>query len=202
MHRDGEEMARRVKQKLRKRNSQSREFDVRRTRELKQEGNLSTYDLIQRIAKRDARLEFGEKHNRIFLTNWWCNHYNRPLKDPLLQQYTLEELAYEYYLVGEIALYQQEKINKKADKIEEEKLEAAEAWADQMEKEEQELEELMRSKKSSPTDQVNEDEPQNEIINPESDPRQVEWMEEQIKQNKLVFGEDFGDDIKLDFGDD
>jgi hypothetical protein len=29
---------------------------------------------------------------------WWCFQYNRPLKDPLLQQYTLEELAYEYFI--------------------------------------------------------------------------------------------------------
>ena len=26
---------------------------------------------------------------------WWCKHYNRPLLDPLLQQYTIEELQIE-----------------------------------------------------------------------------------------------------------
>jgi hypothetical protein len=27
---------------------------------------------------------------------WWCVKFNRPLKDPLLQQYTLNELVYEF----------------------------------------------------------------------------------------------------------
>lgn len=27
---------------------------------------------------------------------WWCQKYNRPLKDPILQQYTLDELLYEF----------------------------------------------------------------------------------------------------------
>lgn len=29
---------------------------------------------------------------------WWCRQYNRPLKDPLLQEYTLEELQIEYFM--------------------------------------------------------------------------------------------------------
>lgn len=29
---------------------------------------------------------------------WWCKKYNRPLKDPLLQTYTLEELQIEYFM--------------------------------------------------------------------------------------------------------
>ena len=31
-----------------------------------------------------------------FLQFWWSQKYNRPLKDPLLHSYTLEELAYEW----------------------------------------------------------------------------------------------------------
>ena len=27
---------------------------------------------------------------------WWCIKYNKPFKDPLLDTYTLDELAYEY----------------------------------------------------------------------------------------------------------
>ena len=27
---------------------------------------------------------------------WWCIKYNRPFKDPLLQEYNIDELAYEY----------------------------------------------------------------------------------------------------------
>jgi hypothetical protein len=29
---------------------------------------------------------------------WWCKRYNRPMKDPLLQEYTIEELQIEYYM--------------------------------------------------------------------------------------------------------
>ena len=32
----------------------------------------------------------------ISLKRWWCQHYKRPYKDPLLDSYTLEELYYEY----------------------------------------------------------------------------------------------------------
>lgn len=34
---------------------------------------------------------------------WWCKHYHRPLKDPLLQEYTIEELQIEHlmYLIEE-----------------------------------------------------------------------------------------------------
>lgn len=31
-----------------------------------------------------------------YLRKWWCMTYNRPFKDPLLEQYTLDELAYEF----------------------------------------------------------------------------------------------------------
>ncbi len=31
-----------------------------------------------------------------WLQRWWCQKFNRPRKDPLLQQYTLEELFIEY----------------------------------------------------------------------------------------------------------
>lgn len=30
------------------------------------------------------------------LKRWWCLKYNRPFKDPLLLDYTLDELVYEY----------------------------------------------------------------------------------------------------------
>lgn len=31
-----------------------------------------------------------------FLRFWWCRHFNRPMKDPLLREYTLDELCYEF----------------------------------------------------------------------------------------------------------
>ena len=31
-----------------------------------------------------------------YLRKWWCITYERPFKDPMLEQYTLDELAYEF----------------------------------------------------------------------------------------------------------
>lgn len=31
-----------------------------------------------------------------YLKKWWCLTYERPFKDPLLEQYTLDELVYEF----------------------------------------------------------------------------------------------------------
>ena len=31
-----------------------------------------------------------------YLRKWWCMTYERPFKDPLLEQYSLDELAYEF----------------------------------------------------------------------------------------------------------
>jgi hypothetical protein len=139
----------------------------------------------------------GEKKNRLFLTNWWCNHYSRPLKDPLLEKYTTEELAYEYYLLGELAAYRAELANEENDRIEEERIEDAEAWADQMEAEEEEAE-AARLKALEEKKEIKEEEP-----NPLDDPQNQQWMQEEIEKNKLVFGEDFGEDVSLDFeGDD
>lgn len=137
----------------------------------------------------------GEKRNRLFLMNWWCSYYNRPLKDPLLQQYTTEELAYEYYLVGEIAKYKQELADVENDRIEEEKLQAAEDWADQMEAEE-EAERQAAMKKAEQKKKARE-----EPYDPMKDPKQLEWMEEEIRKSKLLFGDDFGEDISMKFED-
>ena len=32
-----------------------------------------------------------------FLIQWWCRHYNRPYKDPLIQTYTFDELIFEFF---------------------------------------------------------------------------------------------------------
>lgn len=36
------------------------------------------------------------EHLRYSLEQWWCLQYNRPLKDPLLKEYNLNELIYEF----------------------------------------------------------------------------------------------------------
>lgn len=33
-----------------------------------------------------------------WLQVWWCKKFNRPMKDPLLQSYTLEEIQVEYFM--------------------------------------------------------------------------------------------------------
>lgn len=38
----------------------------------------------------------GARLRTEWLQRWWCQKYNRPRKDPLLYEYTLEELMIEY----------------------------------------------------------------------------------------------------------
>lgn len=167
--------------------------------ELSSEDNSSIFEQIHQVAKRDVRLELGEKKVRLFLTNWWCTHYNRPFKDELLQKYTLEELLYEYYFIQEIAVHREELVKAETDRIEEEKYEEDLAWADEMEKEEAEKESSKGRTEDGRSDA--QESPTQQAYDPLNDPKQIAWMEEQIKQSKLVFGEDFGEDLKLDFGD-
>jgi hypothetical protein len=161
--------------------------------ELSGSARLSTFEQIQLIARTDARAESGERHNRLFLMSWWSQYYNRPLKDPLLMSYTLEELAYEYYLVGERAKYREEQNSDLADKIEEEKFKEAEEWADQMEAEEEEAERIAAEKAAKKKKK------QEETYDPLNDPNNLKWMEEEIAKNKELFGEDFGENLSLDF---
>lgn len=136
------------------------------------------FEQIQELARSDSRLDGGEKHNRLFLSQWWSQKYNRPLKDPLLLSYTLEELAYEYYLFQETQLTIQDKLETESDKIEEAKDQEAQEWADKMEAEDE----------SAPPD-------------PTLDPANAEWMQQEIEKNKVELGEDFGDDLSIGFGD-
>lgn len=114
--------------------------------------------------------------------SWWSDKYNRPLKDPVLLSYTMEELAYEYYLSTERKAAERERIDADNDKIEEAKDSAAQSWADEMEAEEAEEEE----KETAPPDLA-------------LDPANIEWMEQEIQKNKQELGEDFGEDINMDF---
>jgi hypothetical protein len=114
------------------------------------------------------------------------------MKDPILQTYTLEELAYEYYLVGEREAYKQEQASEEADKIEEVQQQAAMDWAD----EEEALEEAELAAKQA-------EEEAKQAYDPLKDPKNIEWMEAEMEKSKLIFGEDFGEDLNLDFdGDD
>ena len=189
-------MARRTKEILRNSRERSPLSKDRGT----SEGRLTTtFEQINSIARCDARLEIGEKKNRLFLTNWWCRQYNRPLKDPLLNQYSIEELAYEYFLIGELAAYKQEKIDEENDRIEEAKIKIDTDWADEMEAEDLAREEAEAKAKAK---KIAKEKAEKEAYDPLKDPEQIKWMEEEMEKSKTVFGEDFGEDVSMKFEDD
>jgi hypothetical protein len=101
----------------------------------------------------------------------------------LLQSYTLEELYYEYKEHSEREKAAKERVEQEADNIDKAKEDEALAWAEAEEKREAE------SLKSDPD------------IKPEWSPTPEDkaWMENQIKQGKELYGEDFGEDINEDF---
>jgi hypothetical protein len=115
--------------------------------------------------------------------SWWSEKYNRPLKDPILASYTLEELSYEYCLSNERFAAQKERDEEESDKIEEAKAKADEEWANQMEDEDEDGAEPAAPKYS----------------NPMSNPDNIKWMQEEIERNKQEYGEDFGDDFDISF---
>lgn len=148
-------------------------------------------DQIKAVAAANARADLNdEKQLTLFLQSWWSRTYNRPLKDPLLLSYTLEELLYEFYDRIERRAAEDERSNSESDKIEEDKEKAVIDWAEQEEK--RELEEL-KAKAAAEEEQP--------IQDPTKDPDNVAWMEEQMKQGKEIFGESFGDDIEDDFNE-
>lgn len=124
----------------------------------------------------------------LFLQSWWSRTYNRPLKDPLLESYTIEELLYEFYDRIERQKAMEEAVEQEGDRIEEAKDQAAEDWAERMEREEREAE--LRAEAAKLHDQE---------VDPTVDPANVKWMEQQIRLNKQVHGETFGEDIDESF---
>lgn len=149
---------------------------------------ISTIDAVKEIATRNARAELDtEEQLLLFLQSWWSRTYNRPLKDPLLESYTLEELLYEFYDRIERLKAEQERLEQEDVKIEESQDKAAEDWAEKMEREEREAE--MRSEAAK-----SEAKP-----DPTKDPANIKWMEEQLEAGKKIFGETFGEDIEENF---
>jgi hypothetical protein len=105
----------------------------------------------------------------LYLQSWWSREYNRPLKDPLLDSYTIEELTYEYYDRIERRKASEETLDLESDKIEEDEMQANLDWA--AEEERKELEELERVRQG------------------------IE------QQGKEEHGEDFGEDLNIDFSE-
>jgi hypothetical protein len=164
----------------------------RRTKEEDKEdsrSNTSIVDAIKSIAAYNARSDLDtEEQLLLFLQSWWSRTYNRPLKDPILLSYTLEELLYEFYDRIERIKAIDEKLELEDDKIEMEKEQNLLDWAEQEEK--KELEALR--------DEVTKSELES-VKDPTKDEANIAWMEEQIQKAKEVYGESFGEDIEEDF---
>lgn len=62
--------------------------------------NASSLDLLDHIKRlveeEQNKVQLNYDEFLFFLKRWWCQHYNRPYKDPLLDTYTFEELYFEY----------------------------------------------------------------------------------------------------------
>jgi hypothetical protein len=145
----------------------------------------SVVDCIRAIAAYNARAAINSEHQMtLFLKSWWSNTYKRPLKDPLLESYTLEELLYEFYDKMERQQAAEERVASEADKIEETKEKEVLDWAEAEEK--RELEEMQLKAAKQATDPV-------------KDPANQKWMEEEIRKAKEQFGPEFGEDISADF---
>jgi hypothetical protein len=155
----------------------------------KDSGGPTIAEAIREIAARNARAELdSEDQLKLFLQSWWSKIYNRPLKDPLLQTYTLEELLYEFYDKIERRAAEIERSESAEMQQEENKDKANLDWAEQMEREE--LEQL-KAKAAAEEAARKQD--------PTKDPENIKWMEEQMRLAKTQFGESFGEDIEEKF---
>jgi hypothetical protein len=53
---------------------------------------------IKRIALQNIDADVKDEESLIaFLKRWWSRYYNRPRKDPLLLEYSVEELLLEFF---------------------------------------------------------------------------------------------------------
>lgn len=139
---------------------------------------------VENLAATNARAPLEtEEQIWLFLTSWWSRTYNRPLKDPLLQTYSIEELLYEFFDRAEREKAAAESTEQQNDKIEQAKEQEALDWAEQEEK--RELEELAKQEggvKLSPPSQ-------------EEIAANKKWMAEQLAEQKKLLGEDFGENV-------
>jgi len=148
-------------------------------------GPHSIVDSIKALCAFNARADLDtEKRLLLFLQSWWSRTYNRPLKDPLLKTYTVEELLYEFYDRIERKKAEEEQEEASEFKKEDDKDKAAQDWAEQEEQRE------LNAMKSEATA---------ELVDPTKDPQNVAWMEEQIKKAKEIHGDSFGEDIEETF---
>jgi hypothetical protein len=107
----------------------------------------------------------------------------------MLQEYTTEELIYEYLDKVERKSFEAERHEQESDKIEDKRVEENLDWA--AEEERKELEALAREEEELQKSADNEELAEKEANN--------KWMEEMIAKEKERLGEDFGEDVSLEF---
>lgn len=125
----------------------------------------------------------------MFLQSWWSRTYNRPLKDPLLLSYSIEDLLYEFYDRIERQKAEEERALKEENDKEEAKEKEGVDWAEQEERKE------LAMLKARAAQQENKAKDQD----PTKDPGNIAWMEEQLKKGKILHGESYGEDIEESF---
>jgi hypothetical protein len=148
----------------------------------------SDLEAIRDLAAYNARAPLNnDKQLLLFLQSWWSKTYNRPLKDPLLLTYSIDELIYEFYDKIERHQAEVEQLNSDSDKIELDKDKSVLDWAEQ--EEQRELDKLKQdtAKQSA------------EVNAPATAPADIAWMDEQILKEKAVHGDSFGEDINEQF---
>lgn len=111
----------------------------------------------------------------MFLKSWWSRTYNRPLKDPLLESYTLYELLYEFNDKKERVNAANMAFEAEADKIEVEQEQEVFDWIEEEERKDREAAEAALAQQKE-DDEL--------------------WMLEQLKKEH---GDDFGEDLDVDF---
>lgn len=146
---------------------------------------LELAEYIRKIAAHNARASLNDdKQLLLFMQSWWSKLYSRPLKDPLLLSYTLEELLYEFYDRIERVAADEERSHKDEVQTEEAKEKELLDWIDEEERREAKAE----ATKTKPVP-----------ANPTKDPANIKWMEDQIRIAKRELGDDFGEDLELNF---
>lgn len=138
---------------------------------------------IETLAHYDAYAKLDNPESlRLFLISWWSRHYQRPLKDPVLLSYTIEELLYEFFNSKERSEAMKQQLEEQDDRIEEEQHQGALDWAEQEEL--KELEQLNAQSNREPYKPTAED---------------TEWINKQLQEAKERYGDDYGKDIDEDF---
>lgn len=140
----------------------------------------------------------------LALRSWWARKYNKPLKDPVLQTYTFEDLLYEFHDSKEREAARLQSSSENSDKIEQDRLQESLDWAEQ-----EELRELERFKaQQAKAAKAAEEKPAESGIYVPS-PEDQEWMQKQmdneaaqlISKGKQDIADDFGDDLRGSFDD-